>query len=652
MRNLLFLTVALASGVLPLGVLGSPARVASWLESASNPSGAERAGIRIRTFFQPHQNCSAAVCFCERAGQAMVSFDDKTSTERPCTEEEILTPAKREFAEEHVQMAVDWLADALLVSPVKASLPVVVDTCGIVASRGAVVPSDHHNPGVPDADFVLYVTFVPDVGASQAWALACQEDQSGRPTAGLVNFAPTRIDPDSRGTTTAHNWMLTVVHELMHALGFADHRFEDAGWFPESPIPSGAASEKDADGITRIKTPNVVAKAREHFNCSDIDGVALENQGGTGTALSHWEKRILGNEIMTGVVTNEAAVVSAMTLAYFEDTGVYGVNYSTAGNLLYGKNRGCGFLTKACDALVADDGVTEFCFSRDSLQPTDTGCSFSGLGYGPCNVVTYGEDLPEAWQYYPGNPRVGGGLALPDYCPFVVPVVMCREQGSAVAATCKTQAAAEACGAVVGCVWDGAACLGAKEDVQGEGFSANSRCFFGSTVRNGWTASSSKARCLSVVCHAGGDGYTVTVDGHSLSCTAEQAGSPATASDPAAFTASWSGAVTCQPVALICDGSIATAPPTPAPPPETGSPPVAPVALSAAADEEDPMSPVLMLAIAGGAAFIAVCIAAVGYAYASLQDRLFFTKVERRRVKSVASFYNKLVGESIRSTSF
>ena len=36
------------------------------------------------------------------------------------------------------------------------------------------------------------------------------------------------------------------------------------------------------------------AEARDHFGCPTLEGVELENQGGSGTAISHWEKRILG----------------------------------------------------------------------------------------------------------------------------------------------------------------------------------------------------------------------------------------------------------------------------------------------------------------------------------------------------------------------
>ena len=34
--------------------------------------------------------------------------------------------------------------------------------------------------------------------------------------------------------------------------------------------------------------------ARMHFGCNVLARVELENQGGAGTAMDHWEKRILG----------------------------------------------------------------------------------------------------------------------------------------------------------------------------------------------------------------------------------------------------------------------------------------------------------------------------------------------------------------------
>ena len=35
-------------------------------------------------------------------------------------------------------------------------------------------------------------------------------------------------------------------------------------------------------------------EGQDHFACEALVGVELENQGGEGTALQHWEKRMLG----------------------------------------------------------------------------------------------------------------------------------------------------------------------------------------------------------------------------------------------------------------------------------------------------------------------------------------------------------------------
>ena len=36
----------------------------------------------------------------------------------------------------------------------------------------------------------------------------------------------------------------------------------------------------------------VQREARSHFGCDTLEGAEIENQGGSGTAGSHWEKRL------------------------------------------------------------------------------------------------------------------------------------------------------------------------------------------------------------------------------------------------------------------------------------------------------------------------------------------------------------------------
>lgn len=96
-----------------------------------------------------------------------------------------------------------------------------------------------------------------------------------------------------------------------------------------------------------VVTPKVVEEVRNHFNCSKLEGAELEDQGGEGTALTHWEKRILENEAMTGTHT-QSPVFSRITLALMEDSGWYKPNYSMAQPLSWGRNLGCNFVMKSC----------------------------------------------------------------------------------------------------------------------------------------------------------------------------------------------------------------------------------------------------------------------------------------------------------------
>ena len=104
------------------------------------------------------------------------------------------------------------------------------------------------------------------------------------------------------------------IHEMTHILGFSSYYFE---YFKFN------LTQIDKYGIQRfyLKSPKVIEVAKKYFNCSDIDGVELENNGGERTVSSHWEARILLGEYMCGTTRTEEEVISEFTLAYLEDTG-------------------------------------------------------------------------------------------------------------------------------------------------------------------------------------------------------------------------------------------------------------------------------------------------------------------------------------------
>jgi hypothetical protein len=140
----------------------------------------------------------------------------------------------------------------------------------------------------------------------------------------------------------------------------------------------------------------------------------LEDQGGEGSIGSHWEARYMLGDYMISIDYNEI-VISDITLALFEDTGFYKVNYYTGGLFRFGKNQGCSFLEEKC--LQNDNGYiktsfpNEFCFEKDHSY-----CGSSHLSRGKCSINTYVEELEEKYQYF-DNSHMGGSFTSVNYCP-------------------------------------------------------------------------------------------------------------------------------------------------------------------------------------------------------------------------------------------
>lgn len=63
---------------------------------------------------------------------------------------------------------------------------------------------------------------------------------------------------------------------------------------------------------------------RDIFGCDNLDGAHLEDEGGSGTAGSHWESRLFMGEIMVGnSLASSRDTLSNITMALAEDSGWY-----------------------------------------------------------------------------------------------------------------------------------------------------------------------------------------------------------------------------------------------------------------------------------------------------------------------------------------
>ncbi|VDM52059.1 unnamed protein product [Angiostrongylus costaricensis] len=379
-------------------------------------------------------------------------------------------------------------------------------TCG-----DAIIPQEHLlvsllgtlsvKWNLEDADFVLYVTAIStkrcDSVDTLAYAAHCQQEAVlDRPVAGHVNLCPSAL------STHRHDreiLLSTVKHEILHALGFSvglyaffrdEHgkprtkrnRYgkpislnKELGYYDWDRSTITTLLRQDwwtGDGrvvhpVHMVVTPRVVDEARRHFACGSLEGAELENQGGDGTALTHWEKRVFENEAMTGTHTQNP-VYSRVTLALLEDSGWYKSNYEKAEELHWGRKLGCDFVKKSCgewiktkiDKLVHTSSfqftsfMDFFClFVKNCLHhfamrsnmmeqshwplpgraelatnrtPHICGCTSQRDSLALCNLVPYKKELPVQFRNFAaingvsevGVKHYGGSVELADFCPY------------------------------------------------------------------------------------------------------------------------------------------------------------------------------------------------------------------------------------------
>ncbi|EPS62049.1 hypothetical protein M569_12743, partial [Genlisea aurea] len=325
-----------------------------------------------------------------------------------CTLEDIAGEDKKHRLHTALEQTAEWFGRVLSVEPVKGNLRLSgYSACG--QDGGVQLPREYIEEGVANADLVLLVTTRPTTGNTLAWAVACERDQWGRAIAGHVNVAPRHLTAEAETLLSA-----TLIHEVVHVLGFDPHafaHFRDERKRRRARVAEQTMDEKLGKLVSKVVLPRVVMYARYHYaSFSDnFTGLELEDGGGRGTSGSHWEKRLLMNEIMTGSVDTRS-VVSKMTLALLEDSGWYKANYTMADAVDWGRNQGTDFVTLPCSSWKG-------AYRCNSTQVS--GCTYNREAEGYCPVVDYNRDLPSWARYFPQTNK-GGQSSLADYCTYFV----------------------------------------------------------------------------------------------------------------------------------------------------------------------------------------------------------------------------------------
>lgn len=476
---------------------------------------------------------------CTNVSQQVPSYRGTTAT---CAEADILTPAKKSYIlDVLLPRAATYLTNALNVVRVSGNLTITGTRCG--STPGVVIPDAHKSPGIPNTDFVMYVAANPQStpSATVAFASTCFRDQNGRPIAGFINFVPSALSnaADLKSSLTALD-VNTAIHEVCHALGFSGPFFTSYGWVNESGarFASGgtmlAYNNNTGKTTSYMTTPRVLREAKKYFSCNSMVGVEIEDQGGSGTQGSHWEKRLLFQEFIAGVLCTSRTYISSLTLAYFEDTGFYTANYAYAedNEMNWGKGKGCSFVEQKCNS-AANQASGEFCFDT-SLAPM---CTYDLTAGGACQTANSASSLPAAFRYFPSESTRGGSVAVADYCPAVLPYSnrVCIESTN----------------------FD-------TQDIYGNTYHPASRCFMSNLIQSDFdTSATLETRCFPFSCSLVSGAILLNIRGQTVRCPANlQAGYA-----DVTRLRGYKGSIYCPPASALCaDPSAPTPAPTPAPP--------------------------------------------------------------------------------------
>ena len=192
----------------------------------------------------------------------------------------------------------------------------------------------------------LFITLYPQNDPSTdyfAAATPCYlSSRDGRPTVGayILNFAFLQAT-----AVNEYLYFSTFAHEFTHILGFSNDLF------PRYVNPQTGAKRQLSEVVGNVNIggntfqaiilPDVVNTAQRYIGCSSITGVPLEDNGGDGSAGSHWEKTFLPLEYMNPTVENPG-ILSVFTMSLLQATGWYQVRSIAAQPYTMVQNAGCG----------------------------------------------------------------------------------------------------------------------------------------------------------------------------------------------------------------------------------------------------------------------------------------------------------------------
>jgi hypothetical protein len=164
-------------------------------------------------------------------------------------------------------------------------------------------------------DLLIFVEIVPIDGPGKVLGSAgpcVVRAGNGLPILGVVKLDRDDLDVMERNGTLRD----VILHEIGHVLGIGT-------LWNRLGLLQGAGSADPHYSGQRAFSGFVLGGG------TALQGIPVENSGGTGTRDSHWRESVLGNELMTGFINSGGNPLSRITVGSLMDLG-YQVDFGAA----------------------------------------------------------------------------------------------------------------------------------------------------------------------------------------------------------------------------------------------------------------------------------------------------------------------------------
>jgi proprotein convertase subtilisin/kexin type 5 len=214
------------------------------------------------------------------------------------------------------------------------------------------------------ADVVIFVILYSAADSTIANSAPCLlSETTRRPTVGQINI---NLNYLRWGADQLDSTISTMLHETLHVIVLSPVLYTNYLTANRNTIVQATrlSATNTTQTLNAIASSGLLGFAQQYFNCPSMTGVFLENQGSTISTNSHWNKLLLGNEVMTSQRTGYPSF-SLFSFYLMSDSGWYQMDFSQADVITWGKYAGCDFVNQACNTRFK-----EFC-----TEPGELSCS-------------------------------------------------------------------------------------------------------------------------------------------------------------------------------------------------------------------------------------------------------------------------------------